>query len=97
MLADRLAVAERVRREVDEAVVAAVEKRRAFFDRFMDQMRFEAEAQRERERILAGMEAAFATGQAADHVPASAAAGPSDRWDQIDAEPPPLAWAAGEG
>jgi hypothetical protein len=95
MLADRLAVAERVRREVDEAVVAAAEKRRAYFDQFMNRIRFEAEAQRERERIVASIEAAFAS--AADSEPASPGASGSDQWEESEAEPLPLAWAVGAG
>lgn len=95
MLADHLAVAERVRREVDEAVVAAAEKRRAYFDQFMDHMRFEAQAQRERERIWAGLQAAFASGSATDQVGVSPGTSRSDRWDQIEVEPLPLVWAIG--
>jgi hypothetical protein len=52
MLADRRAVAERVQREVDEAVAAAAEKRHAAFERFVDDLRAKAAIQREYERII---------------------------------------------
>jgi hypothetical protein len=51
MLAEHQAVAERVRREVDEAVAAAAEKRRASFEQFFDHMRAQAATRREYERI----------------------------------------------
>jgi len=44
MLADRLAVTERVRREVDEAVTAAAQKRRAHSDRFVEGLLLEVQA-----------------------------------------------------
>lgn len=104
MLADRLAAAERVRREVDDAVAAAVKKRRAFFDRFVDHIRVENRAQVERDRLWAGMQTAFASSRIAVDGPASPAS-PStgtgtsrpDQWEDVEVEPLPFARAVGEG
>jgi hypothetical protein len=79
ILADRLAVAERVRRETNETVAAAAAKRSAFFDQFVDHMRLETRTQLERERLWAGMEAAFASRLATDHEPAAPGPGRTAR------------------
>jgi hypothetical protein len=98
MYADRLAAAERVRREIDETVSAAAEKRRAYLERFVNDLRIEAWAQAERRRLLAGMEKAYASRLAAGRKPASPGTGRTDRWEEVDVQPLPLAWAAvGEG
>ncbi len=91
MLADHLSIAERVGREVDEAVAAAAEKRAAYLDWFVNQMSVDARLQVERDRLLAG-------GQplpAADREPAGQGAGRSQWWEDVDAERAPVAWAIG--
>ena len=45
MFADRVAIAERIRREVDEVVVAAAEKRVAYIDWTVGNLRVDARAQ----------------------------------------------------
>jgi len=69
MLADRVAVAERIRRDVDEAVVAATEKRRAHIDRIVENLRFAA-----REQPAAAARATSADGEAARRLVAPARA-----------------------
>jgi hypothetical protein len=97
MYADRLAAAERVRREIDEIVSAAAEKRRAYLDRFVNDLLIEAWAQAERRRLLAGMEAAYAS-RLVDHKSRPPGAGRIDPWEESDLEPLPLIWeAVGEG
>ena len=79
MLADRLAAAERVRREVAAVTAAAEEKRRAFLDRFIAEMRVDAAWRLERERIVAGLLDSAASGAAAAaRRPAVAPAGRSE-------------------
>ncbi len=59
LLADRLRVAQRVQREVDEVAAAAAEKRRSYLEWFVDHMRIEAQGEIERERRWADMRVAL--------------------------------------
>ncbi len=96
LLADRLRVAQRVRREVDEVTAAAAEKRRVYLEWFVDHMRIEAQGEIERERRWADMRVALAAGSAAERTPT--AGEPAERRpgsEDVPVEPTPLAWAVG--
>ena len=93
MLAERRAITERVRREVDDVLEAAAAKRRAYLDWFVTHMRIEAAGDLERDQRWADLRLASRTGSATVR---GAAAPPPDRageWEEADAEVAPLAWA----
>ncbi len=97
LLADRRVVAERVRREVDEAVAAAAQKRSIFFEAFMNRMRLEAQAQRDRARVVAGSQAAPVPGHAKGSSRVASGASQTEGRDEIEVEPRAVASAVGAG
>ena len=94
MLADHEAVAERVRREVDEMVAAAAEKRHAHFDQVIDHLRSDVDAQQptavpdgEAARLLVAAAHAAEDVREASHARAlQTLTQARERAEQIDAE-----------
>ena len=85
LFADRLETIARVRRETDEIVAAAWEKRRAFVDRLIAGLLADLELERERESLVADLLARVADRPAAvAHRPAVAPAG---RPERVEFEP----------
>ena len=93
-LAERRAIAERVRSDVDAVLDAAAAKRDAYFDWFVTHMRIEAAGDLEREQRWADLRLSaripVAAGTQAEPAPAAARAG---EWEEADVEVAPLAWA----
>lgn len=94
MLADHEAVAERVRRDVDEMVAAAAEKRHAHFDQVIDHLRSDVDAQQptavpdgEAARLLVAAAHAAEDVREASHARAlQTLTQARERAEQIDAE-----------
>jgi hypothetical protein len=90
-LAERLAITERVRRDVDDVLEAAAAKRDAYFDWFVAHMRIEADFDLDRERRWADLRLASKAATAGQ--PAAPAADRAGEWQEADVEVAPLAWA----
>jgi hypothetical protein len=93
MLAERVAIAERVRRDVDEIVGAAASMRRAYLDWFVTRMRIEAAGEHEREQRWADLRLAFTTGPDTAREPDLPTAHRIGSWEDADVDVAPLAWA----
>jgi len=92
LLADRLEATLRVRRETDEIVAAAWEKRRAFVDRLIAGLLADLELERERESLVADLLARVADRPAA--VARHPAVAPAGQPQQVEFEPLRLVQAA---
>ncbi len=95
LLAEHRVVAARRRAEVDAAIAAAAEKRRAFLEWFESHLRIEARGDRDRERLWADMRIASETrGTAAgEPVVQQAQPQPSVEWEEPELDLV-LPWAA---
>jgi hypothetical protein len=71
MLAEHVAIAERVKREVDVVLAAATAKRRTFLERFVDRLHIDARLERERYRISTAPRSAPTRADAPDRTHAS--------------------------
>jgi hypothetical protein len=91
MLAEHRAVAERVQREVDEAVATAAEKRRASFEQFFDHMRVKAATRLEYEHFRTPAPA----DRAVDHTPSLPVVRRSGAKKDVEAGADPLSRAIG--